>query len=113
MTGQIARMLNLQLMEAESQRATRGRPDTLEAIDYARKAWAALWTKPLTQETNAQALLGREAEARAALAVLQQLQPDVTITRNKEDRGYRVATPAFHRLIERYLDGLRKAGLPE
>ena len=26
-TGQIARMLNLQLMEAESQRATRGRPD--------------------------------------------------------------------------------------
>jgi hypothetical protein len=37
----------------------------------------------------------------------------VTITRNKEDRGYRVATPTFHRLIERYLDGLRKAGLPE
>ena len=287
-TGQIARMLNLQLMEAESQRATRGRPDTLEAIDYARKAWAEIWNKPLTQETNAQALayleqaraldptvleiwtnlavayqraaffgwspsreaslrlareaaeravaldprsadahyvlglmlrfqgdldrlreasetvvalnpnhalgvaglgiyrlldgrprealpyfdrafrlsprdpqraiwhlwvglasvmlgddhkaleeskrsaaanpqyspafalqvsalalLGREAEARAALAVLQQLQPDVTITRNKEDRGYRVANPAFHRLIERYLDGLRKAGLPE
>ena len=286
-TGQIARMLNLELMEAESQRATRGRPDTLEAIDYARKAWAELWTKPMTQETNAQALadleqalaldptvpeiwtnravayqraaflwspareeslrlardaaeravtldprsadahyvlglmlrfqgdldrlreesetvvalnpnhalgvaglgiyrlldgrprealpyferafrlsprdpqraiwhlwvglayvmlgddrkaleeskrsaaanpqyspafalqvsalalLGREAEARAALAVLQQLQPDVTITRNKEDRGYRVANPEFHCLIERYLDGLRKAGLPE
>jgi|RhiMetdeSRZDD1v2_1073273.scaffolds.fasta_scaffold101794_3 TolB-like protein/class 3 adenylate cyclase len=287
-TGQIARILNLQLMEAESQRATRGRPDTLEAIDYARKAWAELWNKPLTKETNAQALaylekaraldpnvpeiwtnlavayqraaffgwspsreeslrlareaaeravaldprsadahyvlglmlrfqgdldrlreesetvvalnpnhalgvaalgiyqllygrprealpyfdrafrlsprdpqraiwhlwvglayvmlgddlkafeeskrsaaanpqyspafalqvsalalLGREAEARAALAVLQQLQPDLTITRNKEDRGYRVANPEFHRLIERYLDGLRKAGLPE
>jgi hypothetical protein len=58
-------------------------------------------------------LLGRDAEARAALAVLQQLQPDSTITRNKEDRGYRVANPEFHRLIERYLDGLRKAGLPE
>ena len=287
-TGQIARMLNLQLMEAESQRATRGRPDTREAIDYARKAWAEIWNKPLTQETNAQALayleqalaldptvpeiwtnlavayqraaffgwspsreeslrlareaaeravaldprsadahyvlglmlrfqgdldrlreesetvvalnpnhalgvaglgiyrlldgrprealpyfdrafrlsprdpqraiwhlwvglayvmlgddhkaleeskrsaaanpqyspafalqvsalalLGREAEARAALAVLQQLQPDLTITRNKEDRGYRIANPEFHRLIERYLDGLRKAGLPE
>jgi adenylate cyclase len=63
-TGQIARMLNLQLMEAESQRATRGRPDTLEAIDYARKAWAELWTKPLTQETNAQALADLE-QARA------------------------------------------------
>src|SRR5437016_2286221 len=64
-------------------------------------------------QVSALALLGREAEARAALAVLQELQPDVTITRNKEDRGYRIATPAFHRLIERYLDGLRKAGLPE
>jgi tetratricopeptide (TPR) repeat protein len=63
-TGQIARMLNLQLMEAESQRATRGRPDTLEAIDYARKAWAEIWNKPLTQETNAQALAYLE-QARA------------------------------------------------
>ena len=63
-TGQIARMFNLQLMEAESQRATRGRPDTLEAIDYARKAWAEIWTKPLTQETNAQALAYLE-QARA------------------------------------------------
>src|SRR5213080_1828650 len=49
-------------------------------------------------QVSALALLGREAEARAALAVLQELQPDVTITRNKEDRGYRIATPAFHRL---------------
>ena len=63
-TGQIARMLNLQLMEAESQRATRVRPDTLEAIDYARKAWAELWNKPLTEETNAQALAYLE-QARA------------------------------------------------
>jgi 2Fe-2S iron-sulfur cluster binding domain len=53
-----------------------------------------------------------EQQARAALAVLQQLQPDLTITRNKEDRGYRVANPEFHRLIERYLDGLRTAGPP-
>jgi adenylate cyclase len=288
-TGQIARALNLQLKEVESQRATRGRPDTLEAVDYARKAWAELWNKPQTKETNDQALaylekalaldpnvpeiwtnlayvhgraalfgwsasrsesrrlwreaaeravalaprsadahyvlagvlggqgdfdrgceesktvvvlnpnhapghaqngricwarrgrpqealpyferafrlsprdplravwhrwvgqayvmlgddlkaleegkrsaaanpqfflafslqastlalLGREAEARAALAALLQLQPDFTITRNKEHQFYRSDHPEFHRLIERYYDGLRKAGLPE
>ena len=55
-TGQIARALNLQLKEAESQRATRGRPENLEAIDYARKAWAELWNKPPTKETNDQAV---------------------------------------------------------
>ncbi len=54
-TGQIARALNLQLKEAESQRATRGRPENLEAVDYARKAWAELWNKPSTKETNDQA----------------------------------------------------------
>ena len=54
-TGQIARALNLQLKEAESQRATRGRPEHLEAVDYARKAWAELWNKPPTRETNDQA----------------------------------------------------------
>jgi TolB-like protein/Tfp pilus assembly protein PilF len=54
-TGQIARTLHLQLKEAESQRATRGRPENLEAIDYARKAWAELWNKPPTRETNDQA----------------------------------------------------------
>jgi tetratricopeptide (TPR) repeat protein len=288
-TGQIARALNLQLKEAESQRAMRGRPESLEAVDYARKAWAELWNKPQTRATNDQALaylekalaldpnvpeiwtnlayvhgraevygwsaslsesrrlwreaaeravalaprsadahyvlagvlfaqgdydrgceesktvvalnpnhapghaqsgrmcwvrrghprkalpyferafrlsprdpiraiwhfqvgqasmmlgddlkaleegkrsaaanpqyflafalqastlalLGREAEARAALAVLQQLQPDFTITKNKEHQFYRSDTPEFHRLIERYYDGLRKAGLPE
>ncbi len=54
-TGQIARTLNLQLKEAESQRATRGRPENLEAVDYARKAWAELWNKPPARETNDQA----------------------------------------------------------
>ncbi len=54
-TGQIARTLHLQLKEAESQRATRGRPEHLEAIDYARKAWAELWNKPPARETNDQA----------------------------------------------------------
>jgi TolB-like protein/class 3 adenylate cyclase/Tfp pilus assembly protein PilF len=56
-TGQIARALNLQLKEAESQRATRGRPENLAAVDYARQAWAELWNKPPTRETNDQAFL--------------------------------------------------------
>ena len=54
-TGQIARTLNLQLKEAESQRVTRGRPENIEAVDYARKAWAELWNKPPARETNDQA----------------------------------------------------------
>jgi TolB-like protein/class 3 adenylate cyclase/Flp pilus assembly protein TadD len=54
-TGQIARALNLHLKEAESQRATRGPPQHLEAVDYARKAWAELWNKPQSKETNEQA----------------------------------------------------------
>ncbi|HEY7493286.1 MAG TPA: adenylate/guanylate cyclase domain-containing protein [Candidatus Tectomicrobia bacterium] len=54
-TGQIARTLHLQLKEAESQRTMRGRPEHLEAVDYAPKAWAELWNKPPSRETNDQA----------------------------------------------------------
>ena len=89
--------------------------DDLKAREESKRSAAAnpQYSPAFALQVSALALLGREAEARAALAVLQQLQPDLTITRNKEDRGYRVANPAFHQLIERYLDGLRKAGLPE
>jgi tetratricopeptide (TPR) repeat protein len=89
--------------------------DDLKALDESKRSAAAnpQYSPAFALQVSALALLGREAEARAALAVLQQLQPDVTITRNKEDRGYHVASPEFHRLIERYLDGLRKTGLPE
>jgi TolB-like protein/Tfp pilus assembly protein PilF len=55
-TGQIARTLHLQLKAAESRRTARGRPEHLEAVDYARQAWAELWNKPPTKETNDQAL---------------------------------------------------------
>jgi adenylate cyclase len=54
-TGKIARTLHLQLKEAESQRSMRARPESLEAVDYARKAWAELWNKPPARETNDQA----------------------------------------------------------
>ena len=43
------------MKEAESQRATRGRSEHLEAIDYARKAWTELWDKLPSKETNDQA----------------------------------------------------------
>jgi TolB-like protein/Tfp pilus assembly protein PilF len=56
-TGQIARTLHLQLKEAESQRVTRGRPEHLEAVDYARRAWAELWNKPPARETNDEAFV--------------------------------------------------------
>src|SRR4030095_4798042 len=77
-----------------------------KALEESKRSAAAnaQYSPAFCLQVSALALLVREAEARAALAVLQQLQPDLTITRNKEDRGYRVATPEFHRLIERYLD---------
>ena len=89
--------------------------DDRTALEESKRSAAAnpQYSPAFALQVSALALLGRDAEARAALAVLQQLQPDVTITRNTEDRGSRIASPAFHRLIARYLNGLRKVGLPE
>lgn len=55
-TGRIARALNLELKEASSRQAARGRAGNLDADDYALRAWAELWTKPQTRETNDAAL---------------------------------------------------------
>jgi adenylate cyclase len=51
-TGRVARALNLELKDAVSRQAARGRPGNLEAEDYALRAWAELWTKPQTKGTN-------------------------------------------------------------
>jgi hypothetical protein len=65
-----------------------------------------------TLQAAALALLGREVEARAALAVRQQIgSPDLTITTIKEET--RSDYPEYSRLMERYYEGLRQAGLPE
>jgi len=56
LTGQIARTLNLELKEAASRKAARGAPADLEAQDYAVRAWAELWTKPQSRQTNDAAL---------------------------------------------------------
>lgn len=53
--GRIARSLNMELKEAVSRRAARGRPEDLEAADLATHAWAILFNKPQTPETNEEA----------------------------------------------------------
>jgi len=62
-------------------------------------------------QSTALALLGREAEARAAVAMLQQVAPGLTVTGVKG--LFRSDNLEYNRLMERYYDGLRKAGLPE
>jgi hypothetical protein len=64
-----------------------------------------------TLQAAALALLGRQDEARAALAVRQEIGPPLPITAIKE--GSPSDYPEYSRLMERYYEGLRKAGLPE
>ena len=52
-------------------------------------------------------LLGREAEAEAALAELLRVEPQMTLART------RMLPITNQEVLERYLDGLRRAGLPE
>jgi class 3 adenylate cyclase/TolB-like protein/Flp pilus assembly protein TadD len=54
--GRVARTLNLELKEAMSRQAGRGRAGNLDADDFALRAWAELWTKPQTKATNDAAL---------------------------------------------------------
>jgi TolB-like protein/Flp pilus assembly protein TadD len=74
-TGRIARALNLELKDAVSRQAARGRTRNLEAEDYAVRAWAELWTKPQSKATNDEALayvakaLALDANNSEALAV--------------------------------------------
>jgi adenylate cyclase len=51
-TGRVARALDLELKEAMSRQAARARTGSLEAEDYALRAWAELWAKPQSKETN-------------------------------------------------------------
>jgi class 3 adenylate cyclase/TolB-like protein/Tfp pilus assembly protein PilF len=55
-TGRVARSLNLQLKEAESRQAARTRAGNPDAEDLALRAWAEIWTRPQSPETNARAL---------------------------------------------------------
>jgi len=55
-TSRVARALDLELKDAVSRQAARGRAGNLDAEDYALRAWAELWTKPQTKATNDAAL---------------------------------------------------------
>lgn len=55
-TGRIARALNLELKEVSSRQAARTHAGNLDADDYSLRAWAELWTKAQTRETNDAAL---------------------------------------------------------
>ena len=55
-TGRVARALNLELKDAVSRQAARKVAGNLDAVDFALRAWAELWTKPQTPVTNAAAL---------------------------------------------------------
>jgi len=55
-TGRVARALNMELKEAVSRRAARGRPDDLDSANLAIHGWAILFNRPQTPATNAEAL---------------------------------------------------------
>ena len=78
-----------------------------EAVSAAKKAVSQNPLFPFAYRCLASALahLGREAEAREAVAGLLELEPDFRIS-ERVARGDAVG-------LQLYIDGLRKAGLPE
>lgn len=55
--------------------------------------------------------LGRQEEAQAALAEMRLAYPNITVTRIYDNR--RSDEPTYLEMWQRYIDGLRRAGLPE
>ena len=82
-----------------------------EAVDWAQKSVQASPNFPGGPRTLAASYgdLGQIPEARAACEKFHQLLPHATIVQQRESLPYFRDTE----VMERYLDGLRKAGLPE
>ena len=82
-----------------------------EAADWAKKTADANPQFPAGHRTLAASygILGRLAEAEAARERLQELLPHLTIAQLRESLPYFKNSDD----LERYLNGLRKAGLPE
>jgi adenylate cyclase len=80
-----------------------------QAIEWADRSLAAQpgYRTGLMIKIVASAQLGRVDEARDALSRVLELEPGLTISR------WRTAAPFPPELLNRYLEGLRKAGLPE
>jgi len=90
--------------------------DDRKALEQSKRSAAAnpKSAGAFTLQAAALALLGRQEEARAALTIRQQIGPPgftLTITTIKE--GSPSDYPDYSRLMERYYEGLRQAGLPE
>ena len=81
-----------------------------EAIEWAQRSCKVNPDHPWAYRALAAsyAMLGRQEEARSALAEELRLEPDMTISKMKLEPWE--AKPDF---VERYFDALRKAGLPE
>ncbi len=62
-TDSIARVLRYELIEAESQRSLRDRPNNPQAIDYALRAQATLWRDPMLTRENTHAARSLYEEA--------------------------------------------------
>ena len=81
-----------------------------EALEEYQKARLFSPVDSYLQEAATYAHLGRDEEARAALRKVRELQPDIDLEQVKADR-LRWNFPT--ELLERLLDGLRKAGLED
>jgi hypothetical protein len=68
---------------------------------------------PYVDIAAANAWLGRDAEAKAAIAELLKLWPDFTVQAYLGLRDKFSDNPTFSQQIERIVEGLRKAKLPE
>ena len=82
-TGRIANVLRLELLEAEGRRLKTRAADNLEARDYALRAWAELWTKPYSRKTA--------YEAKRLLEKALQLDPDSALAWTGMARIYSIA----------------------
>ena len=86
-----------------------------DAVEWARRSVGAhpsyVWG--YVQLASAYALNGQLTEARTALASANRLRPGITIADYKRDHGNPSSNAAAMASLERTVDGLRKAGMPE
>ena len=86
-----------------------------KALEWCQKSIATdggTWF-PYVDIAAANAWLGRDAEAKAAIAGLLKVYPGFTVQRYADIAARVTYNPTFAQQIQRIIEGLRKAGLPE
>jgi adenylate cyclase len=86
-----------------------------KAIEWCQRSIATeagFWF-PYADLAAANAWLGHEAEAKSAIAGLLKVYPGVTVQSYADIAARLTYNPTFADQIQRILEGLRKAGLPE